>query len=54
MTVADTAFALLTYVPRAQVASAVHSEALVVVVKFTPAVHAVQVRSLEAEPAMLT
>jgi len=46
--------ALLTNVPRAQVASAVHCEALVLAVKFTPAVQFVQVRSLEAEPAMLT
>lgn len=39
--------------PRAQVASAVHDDWLVVEVKFTPAVHAVQVRLFDAEPATL-
>ncbi len=44
---------LSTYVPRPQVARAVHAVALVELLKFVPTVQAVQVRSFEAEPITL-
>lgn len=41
------------YVPSPHVATGVHDNALVAVLKLVPAVHAVQVRSFDGEPATL-